>query len=265
MTMKILASDFDGTLFFHTGFKEKDLLAIKDFQRQGHKFGICTGRSLDGVLIPSDNVDIHYDFYIVNSGGMILDENQNVIFESKIPFSIIKEIYEKFPIAVSVVDGNMMYLMFNWKKRYQVRLRRLLQKLQGIPNETSPFIKDLSSLTKDSYNGFSFHFPNGKEQEARECANYINKHYGAYCHAFTNKVHVDICAKGCSKGAGVKFIEEYFQSDVIGGIGDSWNDLPMINNVDESFTFPYAPDDVQEQSDHIVKHLDEAISYLISE
>ena len=51
----------------------------------------------------------------------------------------------------------------------------------------------------------------------------------------------------------------------IGGIGDSWNDLPMINNVDESFTFPYAPDDVQEQSDHIVKHLDEAISYLISE
>ena len=23
MTMKILASDFDGTLFFHTGFKEK--------------------------------------------------------------------------------------------------------------------------------------------------------------------------------------------------------------------------------------------------
>jgi Cof subfamily protein (haloacid dehalogenase superfamily) len=263
--MKILASDFDGTLFFHTGFKEKDLLAIKDFQRQGHKFGICTGRSLDGVLIPSDNVDIHYDFYIVNSGGMILDENQNVIFESKIPFSIIKEIYEKFPIAVSVVDGNMMYLMFNWKKRYQVRLRRLLQKLQGIPNETSPFIKDLSSLTKDSYNGFSFHFPNGKEQDARECANYINKHYGAYCHAFTNKVHVDICAKGCSKGAGVKFIEEYFQSDVIGGIGDSWNDLPMINNVDESFTFPYAPDDVQEQSDHIVKHLDEAISYLISE
>ena len=76
---------------------------------------------------------------------------------------------------------------------------------------------------------------------------------------------MDICAKGCSKGAGVKFIEEYFQSDVIGGIGDSWNDLPMINNVDESFTFPYAPDDVQEQSDHIVKHLDEAISYLISE
>lgn len=42
--MKVLASDFDGTLFFKGKFKEEDLKQIRAFQAQGHQFGLCTGR-----------------------------------------------------------------------------------------------------------------------------------------------------------------------------------------------------------------------------
>lgn len=53
--MKLLASDFDGMLLLHPNRNDNIILkndkkAIKKFQKEGNLFGICTGRSLDGVL-----------------------------------------------------------------------------------------------------------------------------------------------------------------------------------------------------------------------
>ena len=65
--MKALASDFDGTLFFEneiSDFRKDDLIAIKRFQKEGHLFGICTGRPLNGI-IPHVQDKIDFDFYIL--------------------------------------------------------------------------------------------------------------------------------------------------------------------------------------------------------
>lgn len=39
--MKVLASDYDGTLLFNEKFKEGDLKKIKEFQKVGNLFGLC--------------------------------------------------------------------------------------------------------------------------------------------------------------------------------------------------------------------------------
>lgn len=44
--MKVLASDYDGTLLFNEQFKEGDLKKIKEFQKVGNLFGLCSGRPL---------------------------------------------------------------------------------------------------------------------------------------------------------------------------------------------------------------------------
>ena len=36
--MKLLASDFDNTLWFHDHMKERDVKTIKEFQKQGNLF-----------------------------------------------------------------------------------------------------------------------------------------------------------------------------------------------------------------------------------
>ena len=51
--MKLLASDFDNTLWFEDHMKDEDVKAIHEFQKHGHLFGICSGRSLSGILRPS--------------------------------------------------------------------------------------------------------------------------------------------------------------------------------------------------------------------
>ena len=44
--MKIIASDFDGTLNYH-GISAEDTAAIAKFRAAGNKFGIVTGRDLE--------------------------------------------------------------------------------------------------------------------------------------------------------------------------------------------------------------------------
>ena len=47
--MKVLASDYDGTLLFNEKFKEGDLKKIKEFQKAGNLFGLCSGRPFKGI------------------------------------------------------------------------------------------------------------------------------------------------------------------------------------------------------------------------
>ena len=42
-------------------------------------------------------------------------------------------------------------------------------------------------------------------------------------------------------------------------IGDSWNDLPMIKSIENSFTFTYSPNDVIKEAKYIVNNLKECI------
>ena len=50
----------------------------------------------------------------------------------------------------------------------------------------------------------------------------------------------------------------------VAGIGDSYNDIPMLDVVDDAFTFTYSPKIVQEKADHIVDSLKDAIEILVN-
>ena len=96
---------------------------------------------------------------------------------------------------------------------------------------------------------------------------YINEHYNDTCAAFQNKNHVDVCGVGCSKGTGVNHVVDYFninESDVY-GIGDSWNDLPLLDSVKHGYTFTYAPNEVKNKAEKVVGSLSEAIQDILKE
>lgn len=96
---------------------------------------------------------------------------------------------------------------------------------------------------------------------------YINKHYSDTCAAFQNKNHVDVCGVGCSKGTGINHVVNYFninESNVY-GIGDSWNDLPLLDSVKHGYTFTYAPNEVKDKAEKVVESLSEAIQDILKE
>ena len=71
--MKILASDYDGTLRTEELVAEKDIEAIARFRKAGNLFGIVTGRSMESLQKEIERNGFTYDFIITNNGGVIYD------------------------------------------------------------------------------------------------------------------------------------------------------------------------------------------------
>ena len=247
----ILASDFDNTLYIRGHFKKDDLKAIKAFQEAGGKFGVCTGRPLLGIVAPTLG-KIKYDFYICNSGGAIYDQNRDVLMMKKIPLDLAHELISKVHVDVSIIHNEKM-LFYYYKK-----IPKILHPHQRV-------LKSLDSIDDDFIMGMSFHFPKGQLAEAKACTDMINEQYFDHMSAFQNNEHVDICANGCSKGAGLKFIEDYFNTPhhKVGAIGDSFNDISLLQAGGVSFTFDYGPDDLKKEADYIVGSVGESLKYLL--
>lgn len=240
--MKCLASDFDNTLWFGNHMHKKDVKAIKRFQKHGHLFGLCSGRSLEGVLRPSQKYGLNYDFYILLSGGIIYNKNKEIIFEKKIPLSIVKDVYDFVNRPnITIVNDNQTYIMNKSKKT----------KIKGMLIET------FDEIGSDEINAFSFHYSLDEIDLVEQITLDINEKFSDYVEAFQNNQHIDLVAKGCSKGNGIAFIKEYYhlEEDDVYGIGDSWNDIPMLKSVTHGYSFTYAPLEVQDLAEGIVDNL----------
>ncbi len=241
-----LASDFDGTLYFYQEeekMKPADVRAIEAFQEAGGLFGICTGRSLQGILLFAQNIS--FDFYIVVSGALILDKSLKPIARHCVDRQLLSEVYERYKAQVeTVVQADDTFSL----------------------NEVIPAITQITSL--DDIKGddiYGLSLAARSTQEARDISREIVRLYGDRLAAFQNNTHIDVVPAGCSKGNAIKVVKNYFGIDRIGGIGDSYNDIPMIESADVGFTFPYAPADVRERADHIVGSVAEALQIISSQ
>lgn len=242
--MFLLASDFDNTLLFDEKMKNEDIKAIHKFQNRGHLFGVCSGRSLSGILKPSLPYGIQYDFYILLSGALILNKDKDVIFERQIPMQLVLDIEKDVHCPnASVVYHDKMY---------------------STSSKCSSHVQHISSFTDlntDSVSAFSLHFEKDELKQAMQTTKYINEKYGQWLVAFQNNEHIDMAMKGCSKGEGMKMIQDYFQlsDEQVHGIGDSWNDLPMLDAISNSYSFDYSHPSVQAHAKTIVSSVAECI------
>ena len=127
---KILFSDFDGTLFFKEGFHQEDIEAIKTFQSKGNKFALCTGRPLGGVNALMKGKIIP-DYYVLCTGGLVLDKNYQVIYAQEIPFELVKEVCQKYEnetiIGPHCLDEKYLYFKY-------------------FPNDAPSYIKQFDSI-----------------------------------------------------------------------------------------------------------------------
>lgn len=248
--MKVLASDYDKTLLFSDEdkpyFRPEDVVAIKHFQSLGNLFGVCTGRSYYGVShFNPDNLE--YDFYILCSGAKILDSDGHVIFQKFIDKKIAYKIFRQYSsVHTSIVYREQVYLLNH-------------------DNKLPEHAKLITSFDEvgDELESFSLHFNN--DGEANVEYQKIKSIFSDVIDVYQNERHLDFAPKGCSKGSAVLKIIDYFGIDEkdMAVIGDSWNDIPMLKQVENSFTFNRSPETVKEIAKYLVDGIDECIDKLI--
>lgn len=249
--MKILASDFDGTLYFDKiegHYKKEDIVAIKKFQQAGHKFGVCTGRPYMGIVeFMSKDIDI--DFYITNSGACIYDGKGNILIKNDMPVEGVNELLRLYPNQRTVIMCSDKVYVRNDKEKM----------FGNAPFKNTYTNQDLHS---ELIFGTSFHFDSN--EEAKKAAEYVTKNIEGIT-AYQNINDVDCVKNGCSKETGLNNLRHLWHvtKEDAACIGDSYNDLPMLNAFENSFTFTYSPDDVQNQAGHVVNQLCDAINILL--
>lgn len=257
--MKILISDIDGTLIKEDqNISQSNVEYMRELQRQGHKIALCTGRNSFEMQWVLDTVAFPYDYLILNNGAFIVDKNQQIIYEKMIDGDVGKAVldyvsrFEELDYFYS--DGKSSY---GYENGYYVE--RMTKQFQHVD--------DLFYQESSCFEIISFCQRNHQMDISQQCFEYIQNHWHQQLSLYYNLHYVDIVAKGCSKGNAVMWLCDYLKIDdsSIYAIGDSYNDLSMLEKVKNSYTFDYAHDDIKTVIPRHVHYVYEVIQKMLEE
>lgn len=224
--MKILCSDFDGTLTCN-GLDSKKYDAIRAWRAKGNKFGIISGR---GAVFYNDlkksHPDLELDFLAVCNGAIILDGDGSLLFRAvckEPPFHVLAN--ELF--AAGCPYFNVCGANGNWMQVLSVS-----QKAENLPSHASP---ENSALIDDIFEieDFSQICAVQRTSEEAAClAEALRQKYGAWLNPMQNNDCIDIPPHGIGKSRAVSYIMKHFgaaHDDMI-TVGDNMNDADMLRD-----------------------------------
>lgn len=260
--MKILASDFDGTLYFPKdgGLRPADIRAIEEFQNLGNKFGLCTGRPLKGVQGMLGG-HVRPDFYVLCSGALVLKDDLEPIYAQPMDPKEVRLILDLWQAQ----PRQGMAVIFTRDQVYVPDDFYHSDFLQSKPAFAALF-QPLSRL-EEGKEVYGISLGCGKETLAAQILEEMNR-AGILkkTQGFQNCGSIDLVAAGCSKALGLERLKEYYGiSQPIACIGDSYNDLPMLQATPLSFTFNTSPREVREKAAFLVDSEAQAIDILLKQ
>jgi hypothetical protein len=257
--MKILFSDFDGTLISdqkELSNNNKDMMY--KLQQQGHLVVICTGRNIKEFQREQNIFHFPFDYLVLNNGGHIVDKNYHTLYEKvidkQIGIDILKHSMVKEGMWSYFCDGNVNYA-YKDGKTYDYSLNNKVIE--------SDFMELCQSA--EHFQILCFNQDNQGIEDSKECYDYVKAHYPNDVEICFNTYFVDVVPKGCTKGTGVhKLLELIHQPiDEVYAIGDSYNDLSMIQEADFGYTFHHAHDDIKKETKYHVNYVYEVIEKML--
>ncbi len=107
--MKILISDFDGTLFVDDNIPQEAVQKIQEFRNNGNVFIISTARNYSAVKKDCLKYGVSVDYFFCDIGSVILDNEGNIIYTQFInedDINIIESTIEKYQDLINVKRYN---------------------------------------------------------------------------------------------------------------------------------------------------------------
>ena len=247
--MKILGSDFDGTLT-HGGIGEEKCAAIRKWREAGNKFGIVSGRGLSSVAwIMRKFPGLEWDFFVAYSGGTILDPNGNILSETR-----CKDVSAN-AFASDLLSWGCKFVHVD-ADRYFCVVADLDDRPEKVAQEDTVLLKQMP-VVADFYQ-ISIMLPTVEESTAM--VERIRAVYGKWLSPLQNGKCIDIVPVGVNKARGLLRIMEMFHAsheDVI-AVGDNVNDTDMIREF-HSYAMANGVKAIQDMADDVVSDVTEII------
>ena len=204
--MKLIASDFDGTVYKGGRISERDIVAIERWQAEGNAFGIVTGRGRD-ILARARELGVTLDYAVALNGAQIIDRDGTILHE---------EVFD-----------------LSWEERYFNFVNQFPQKEEGVAiyAKRDPDGPD----SKDNIYGIAqLSLVMNSPEEATRMTDLLNEKFGDELISFANWSCINTVRRGVSKATGIaayaRLIGAAFED--IYAVGDAHNDLPMLDAYD---------------------------------
>lgn len=253
--MKIFASDYDGTLRIGQDVSEENKRMIQKWRDAGNLFVIVTGRSMESILSEIERNTLSCDYIIGNNGGVIYDREGNLLQETVMEFEralkvleyiktvrcfsyVINDGFHRAKVVVDASRPDRKYGMIKATKSVEEVLAN---------RKIAQFVLSLDNM-----------------ELAKQTAQIINERYADTVCAYVNVDCIDVVPNCISKAKGIQFLQEYVKAakDEIFVIGDSYNDLPMIEDY-HGFTLNHAEAIIQKQASDSFESVAAAIGSLL--
>lgn len=238
--MKVLASDYDGTLRTEEKVTPEDLASLERWRAAGNLFVAVTGRSMESFTREIAVNGFVCDYIIANNGGVIYDGEQNKMQVNYMDFDramALIDYIRTLPCASYVINDGY------YRHRIVVNENEEDLKYGQMPQEKDE--AQLLSSGKIAQVVISL----GDDSLSEAILKHIGEAFGDCVVAYANRHCVDIVPKGISKAKGLAYVlaDAGAKDEDVFAIGDSYNDLPMIEAY-HGFCMDSAPEAIKQKS-----------------
>ncbi len=241
--MKIIASDYDGTLN-HGGIDDAKRNAIRRWRRVGNLFGLVSGRGANDLVEFPQKHNFECDFLLASNGAVILRPDGTVLWESRCDGSLAKPLLEYLMSLgcywASVHTDFACVIDERDDERYE-------DEFTVATAPEIPWFNQISTILPD-------------DDEAARVTKAIKDKYGEVLNPLQNGRCIDIVSADMNKAQGL-----YNFLNLIGAgyddlitVGDNINDIDMIAEF-RSYAMENGVDEVKAVADYITVGITELI------
>ena len=269
MQTKYIFLDIDGTLFDHNTPKVPDStkLAIKKAKENGHKVFICTGRSYRDI--PLKIKEIAVDGYIYGVGAHIVIDKQTV-FKNCFPIPLALKTFEylienDLGFKIDCVDAIHAFLESGHNFiQYMLDTdeEEVIEKTSHLLNHHYYLNESIIDLVRhDEFEYLKITAFDKDKTKMDKILSKLTNDFDYYISPLANTgiYFSELKLKDVSKANGIKRVLEYYHADKKDSlaIGDSLNDLDMIEYVNTGIAMGNGCKALKEKADYITANLED--------
>ncbi len=248
MSYKLLVLDLDDTLLNEDLEISKDnLVAIKEIRSKGVHVILCSGRPLDSMMPYAHQLDVHDDQdYIVSFNGAIINR------------------FDGSPVKYTTIKGNeLVDLVMEGRQRYidvqlytegltVERYTERTKHYEGLTGVPANVVNDLTQVDESIKVLFNHTNKEELEELRKELVSRYKEQYNIF---YSKPFYLEVLDKTASKGLAIKYLSERLgvKREEIIAVGDSYNDVSMIEYAGLGIAMQNAPGPIKEIADYITE------------
>ncbi len=193
---KVLVSDYDNTLYTSDEQIKKNIEKINEFINRGNLFVIATGRSYIDISKMIMKYNIPFNYLICNDGGTIFNNNGKLLYKKDIDLLTAQSIFKDLEVK-NLLDITFIDTGYDYSKKIENEVNAII-----IKEIDSAFSKNLLVELTSKYSNI---------------------------HGYISDNWINITEKSVTKTNGILFLKSLLNFEKIYTIGDTINDINMIN------------------------------------